>query len=210
MEQCHQPNGIHYFGWNGNQIYYQQEGRAFVFARNLSGGKGKDAFAFRKDGRGFFFSGAENGKIYWFSDPSKYSTVQVQNADGNASAIFSANHKPIDLAFDADDRAFFLDASGNLWVAPDTSGTTWIARYITRFASARPGASCSYFGIAFDAQGAVYLCGGINDGTNDRRFIAKSSLDKPEVVEMIYEGPPGSGSYGNLASRVWPRVNLSV
>jgi hypothetical protein len=199
--------GVHYIGWNGNQIYSRAETDAKItYHRPLSGGDPKDAFAFRQDDTGYFFSARERGKVYWFTDPTRYKTLQVHNSPANKEQVFTSRHEPIDLAFDGDDRAYLLDAAGHVWIVTDTRAAQWQAQYLTQFGRPVGKLPASYFGIAFDAQGVVYLCGGVDDGSNDYRFIATSSFDKPDQVHIIYQGEPGSGSYGNLSSRAYPKV----
>jgi hypothetical protein len=201
-------DGTHYFGWQANQIYRQKEGAGFEYLRGLSGGKGKDAFAFRKDDVGFFFSATEGGKIYTFKHPqTNYSTVQVTGAAGNPHQPFGSGTGIIDIAFDGDDRAYLLDSSGRAWRVENTQGTTWEAKYLCQFANAgEAGEKCSYFGLAFDSHGGVYLAGGIKGSGGAKRFIAKSNFSSPEKVEKIYDGGWGSASYGNLSSRAYPKI----
>ncbi|MFC6100010.1 vWA domain-containing protein [Olivibacter domesticus] len=201
-------DGTHYFGWQANQIYRRKEGQNFEYLRGLSGGKGKDAFAFRKDDTGFFFSAIEGGKIYTFKHPqTNYSTVQVKGAAGNPHQPFGNGTGIIDIAFDGDDRAYLLDSSGRAWRVDNTQGTDWEAKYLCQFASAgEAGEKCSYFGLAFDSHGGVYLAGGIKGSGGAKRFIAKSNFSSPEKVEKIYDGGWGSASYGNLSSRAYPKI----
>ncbi|MGK9128459.1 hypothetical protein M1D52_20790 [Olivibacter sp. SA151] len=201
-------DGTHYFGWQTNQIYRRKEGQAFEYLRGLSGGNGKDAFAFRKDDVGFFFSAREGGKIYTFKHPqTTYSTVQVRGAAGNPIQPFGSGTGIIDIAFDADDRAYLLDSSGRTWRVENTHGTTWEAKYLCQFATAgEAGENCTYFGLAFDSHGGVYLAGGIRGAGGAKRFIAKSSFSSPDKVEKIYDGGWGSASYGNLSSRAYPKI----
>jgi hypothetical protein len=201
-------DGTHYFGWKGDQIYRQKEGGKFEFLKGLSGGKAKDAFAFRKDDTGFFFSAYEGGKIYTFKHPdTQYSTVQVTNAAGNSLSAFSAGHLAIDIAFDADDRAYLLDSSGHLWRVNSTAGATWEAKYLCQFTPLTPdGEKCAYFGLAFDSHGDVYLAGGQSKNGQSRRFLAKSTLLAPDQVTPLYDGGWGSASYGNLSSRAYPKI----
>ncbi len=202
-------DGTHYFGWKGNQIYRQKEGEKFQYLRGLSGGDSKDAFAFRKDDQGYFLSAREGGKIYTFKHPeTKYSTVQVRNAAGNAVNVFTNDTKVIDIAFDADDRCYMLDSSGRLWRVDDTHTTDWQAKYLCQFASvAGAGEQCSYFGLAFNTKGQVYLSGGIRSNGQAKRFIARTRLDTPDEVKIIYDGGWGSASYGNLSSRAYPKLS---
>ncbi|MEH6307378.1 hypothetical protein RYH73_17145 [Olivibacter sp. CPCC 100613] len=201
-------DGTHYFGWNANQIYRRKEDQNFEYLRGLSGGKGKDAFAFRKDDVGFFFSATEGGKIYTFKHPqTNYSTVQVRGAASNPIQPFGNGTGIIDIAFDRDDRAYLLDSSGRAWRVDNTHGTTWEAKYLCQFATAgEAGEKCSYFGLAFDSHGGVYLAGGINGSGGSKRFIAKSNFSSPDKVEKIYDGGWGSASYGNLSSRAYPKI----
>ncbi|HWV73783.1 MAG TPA: hypothetical protein VN040_18800 [Pseudosphingobacterium sp.] len=201
-------DGTHYFGWQANQIYRQKEGAGFEYLRGLSGGKGKDAFAFRKDDVGFFFSATEGGKIYTFKHPqTNYSTVQVTGAAGNPHQPFGSGTGIIDIAFDGDDRAYLLDSSGRAWRVENTQGANWEAKYLCQFATAgEAGEKCSYFGLAFDSHGGVYLAGGIQGSGGAKRFIAKSNFSSPEKVEKIYDGGWGSASYGNLSSRAYPKI----
>lgn len=201
-------DGTHYFGWQANQIYRRKEGQNFEYLRGLSGGRGKDAFAFRKDDVGFFFSAIEGGKIYTFKHPqTNYSTVQVVGASGNPHQPFGKGTGIIDIAFDGDDRAYLIDSSGRVWRVENTHGTSWEAKYLCQFATAaEAGENCSYFGMAFDSHGGVYLAGGIRGAGGAKRFIAKSSFTAPDKVEKIYDGGWGSASYGNLSSRAYPKI----
>jgi hypothetical protein len=111
---------------------------------------------------------------------------------------------------DGDDRAYLLDNEGRVWIVTDTRAAQWQAQYRTQFGRPVGKLPASYFGIAFDAQETVYLCGGVDDGTADYRFLATSSFDKPDQVNIIYRGEPGSSAYGNLSSRAYPKVRVPL
>jgi hypothetical protein len=211
-----QSNGLtsdktHYLAWNPNQIYRGKEGQSLEFLRGLSGGRGKDGFAFRKDDVGFFYSAYEGGKIYTFQHPqTSYNTVQVRGTAGDPLQPFTTQFENMisDINFDGDDRLYLMSVSGHIWRVDNTKGTDLVAKYLCKFSpsfSGQAGERCDYYGLAFDSHGGVYLSGGNLHNGWAMRFIVKSSFTSPDKLERIYQGPWGSASYGNLASRAYPK-----
>ncbi|MFC6100009.1 hypothetical protein [Olivibacter domesticus] len=214
-----QSNGLtsdqtHYLAWNPNQIYRGKEGQRLEYLRGLSGGRGKDGFAFRKDDVGFFYSAYEGGKIYTFQHPqTTYNTVQVRGTAGDPLQPFTTQFENMisDINFDGDDRLYLMSVSGHIWRVDNTKGTDLVAKHLCKFSpsfSGQAGERCDYYGLAFDSHGGVYLSGGNLHNGWAMRFIVKSSFASPDKLERIYQGPWGSASYGNLASRAYPKFAL--
>ncbi|HWV73785.1 MAG TPA: hypothetical protein VN040_18810 [Pseudosphingobacterium sp.] len=204
-------DNTHYLAWNPNQIYRAKEGQKLEYLKGLSGGRGKDGFAFRKDDMGFFYNMYEGGKIYTFKHPqTSYSTVQVKGVAGDPVQPFNTQTPNLitDINFDGDDRLYLMSLSGHIWRVEDTQRRFFEAKYLCKFPSTftgQAGERCDYYGLTFDSHGGVYLAGGNLHNGWAKRFIVKSSFDKPGKLERIYEGPWGSASYGNLASRAYPK-----
>lgn len=211
------PDGTHYIVQHISDVWMGPAGQHFVKSNTLSGGRTSiDSFAFRQDGTGFFFHAANNVVNYFKHDPANpnppKSSLRIVPAPGESQIPFgrSDNQFVADIAFDGNNRAWLIGLTGNLWVVDDTSSTTeWQARFVQQFPQLElPGAS-KYIGIAFDSAGNVYLCGGQKENnTSCRRFIARGSVQDNSKLELIYDGGPMSGSYGDLSSNHFPKIKL--
>ena len=219
-------DGWNYYVWNLTDVYREKNGaKQHMPSLSVKMGYSTDGFAFRQDNRGFTLY-AQNPQITHFQhDPNNPNIaaqrLTIRSAGGGGPVPFGPNENQwvTDLAFDGNDRAYLINPHGHLWVVDDTSSLTeWKARYVCQLpGSGLPGHTW-YIGIAFDAQGAVYLAGGVCEtaapprmlfkmgSRYSRRFITRFRLDNPSKMELVYDGGPRSGSYGDLASMAFPKI----
>lgn len=221
-------DGYHYMAVDTSTVYRGKPGQTFELISSVSGGDYLDGFAFRKDDTGFMFRGLNN-TISWFKhDPNTTSLalnkLTVVPGPGESRVAFGQPEDQwvTDIVFDGNNRAWLIGFLGDLWVVDDTSSTTqWQTRYLWRFPQLTfaPGYT-RYIGIAFDATGNLYLAGGQVEQNRSlfgflsrgaaacRRFIARTTVQSPGNVEVIYDGGPQSGSYGDLSSQAFPSIKI--
>ncbi|MDU2378585.1 MAG: hypothetical protein E7D37_10885 [Enterobacter cloacae] len=211
------PDGTHYIVQHISDVWVGQAGQHFVKSNSLSGGRTSiDSFAFRQDGTGFFFHASNNQVSYFKHDPANpnpsRSSLRIVPAPGETQVPFGRNDNQFvaDIAFDGNNRAWLIGLTGNLWVVDDTSSATeWQARFVKQFPQLELPGESKYIGIAFDSAGNVFLCGGQKENTTScRRFIARGSVQANSKLELIYDGGPQSGSYGDLSSNHFPKIKL--
>lgn len=216
-------DGYHYMVVDTSTVYrgnpaVNGELGTYEACKSLSGGyPSTDGFAFRQDNVGFFFH-ARSNNISWFrhdpanASPARNSLTIKPGAQEQRIAFGAAEDQWIcDLAFDGNNRAWLLGINGDLWVVDDTtSEKEWKTRYVSKFPQLDFVAGRTrYIGIAFDSVGNVYLAGGQQESNNGcRRFIARSSISRPEVATVIYQGEANSASYGDLSSAYFPAIAL--
>ncbi len=219
-------DGWNYYVWNLTDVYREKNGvKQHMPGLSVKMGYSTDGFAFRQDNRGFTLY-AQNPQItHFLHDPNNPNIpaqrLTVRSAGGGGPVPFGPNENQwvTDLAFDGNDRAYFINTLGHLWVVDDTKSLTeWKARYLCQVPGVGLPGHTRYIGIAFDADGAVYLCGGVVESPNpprtlfrmgsrwSRRFISRFRLDNPSKMELVYDGGPRSGSYGDLASQAFPKI----
>lgn len=221
-------DGYHYMAVDTSTVYRGKPGQTFELISSVSGGDYLDGFAFRQDDTGFMFRGLNN-TISWFKhDPNTTSLalnkLTVVPGPGESRVAFGQPEDQwvTDIVFDGNNKAWLIGFLGDLWVVDDTSSTTqWQTRYLWRFPQLTfaPGYT-RYIGIAFDATGNLYLAGGQVEQNRSlfgflsrgaaacRRFIARTTVQAPGNVEVIYDGGPQSGSYGDLSSQAFPSVKI--
>ncbi|WP_426393953.1 vWA domain-containing protein [Ralstonia sp. R-29] len=220
-------DGWSYYIWNLTTVWREKAGRQQKLASlSLNMGYSTDGFAFRKDDRGFILH-MKNPQIAHFQHDPNTTNIGIQRLtvrhQGGGPALLGSNENQwtTDLAFDGDDRAYFLGYHGDIWVVDDTrSLTNWTARHMCRVGSLPLPGHARYLGIAFDAQGTVYLSGGVTETPQpvrvgglfsrqferwSRRFIAKFPMGSPGKLQLVYDGGARSGSYGDLASQAFPK-----
>jgi len=210
-------DGYHYMAVDTSTVYRGKEGATFELMSSLSGGEYLDGFAFRKDNTGYMFRGMKN-VVSWFShDPATTNiarhTLTVLPGAGESRVAFGSLEEQwiTDIVFDGNDRAWLIGFYGDLWVVEDTrSPTEWRTRYLFRFPQLTfAGGYTRYIGIAFDSTGNLFLAGGqIESNNSSRRFIAKGSVKDASKLELLYDGGPQSGSYGDLSSQAFPQITL--
>ncbi|NDJ59059.1 hypothetical protein GWD52_19125 [Enterobacteriaceae bacterium 4M9] len=221
-------DGYHYMAVDTSTVYRGKVGQTFELVSSISGGEYLDGFAFRQDDTGFMFRGLNN-TISWFKhDPSTTNLalhkLTVVPGPGETRIAFGKQEEQwvTDIVFDGNDRAWLIGFYGDLWVVDDTRSTSeWKTRYLWRFPQLTfaPGYT-RYIGIAFDAAGNLFLAGGQVEGNASpfglfsrgaaacRRFIARTTVQAPTTVEVVYDGGPQSGSYGDLSSQAFPMVKI--
>ncbi len=138
--------------------------------------------------------------------------MKIVAAPGESVIPFgkSENRAVTDIAFDGNDRVWLIGRSGNLWVVDDTSSSSeWQARFVKQFPQLDLPGQSGLIGIAFDSTGNVYLCGGQKENNRScSRFIARGSVLNDKSLEVIYDGGPVSGPYGDLSSSHFPKIKL--
>lgn len=225
-------DGWHYYVQNNTDVVRMREGGAPQKLSSLSKPAGWayiDGFAFRQDNMGFMLHTQSPSIAYFKHDPSPNAQIQpgrlTVRLEGGGPVPFGKGDAQFvaDLVFDGNDRAYFIAALGDIWVVEDTrSLTEWKARHLYRVPPVQLPGHTRYIGIAFDAQGTVYLCGGVVETEQpprqglgrfakygsrwSRRFISRFRLDNPGSMELVYDGGPRSGSYGDLASLAFPKI----
>ncbi len=221
-------DGYHYMAVDTSTVYRGKPGETFELISSISGGEYLDGFAFRKDDTGFMFRGLYN-TISWFEHNPNTTNLTLNKltvvpGPGETRIAFGKQEDQwiTDIVFDGNDRAWLIGFYGDLWVVDDTRSTSqWQTRYLWRFPQLTfaPGYT-RYIGIAFDAAGNLFLAGGQVEGNAlpfsvfsrgaaaCRRFIARTTVQAPGNVEVIYDGGPQSGSYGDLSSQAFPKVTI--
>lgn len=210
-------DGYSYYFWSNQRKAYREKDGKREAIPGLSGKK-IDGMAFRKDNTGFMFNDSINQVYYYQHDPA---TLNMKRSDshrllvtpepGESVVAFGRadSQKVTDLAFDSDNRAYFIGLQGNLWVVKDTSSTTsWLTHYLFRFEQLESGAVTQFTGLTFDSQGYVYVCGRQINGGVSRRFIAKGRLEDKGRLALLYKGD--QGGYANITTRAFPNIPEDV
>jgi hypothetical protein len=210
-------DGYSYYFWSNQRKAYREKDSKREAIPGLSGKK-IDGMAFRKDNTGFMFNDSINQVYYYQHDPA---TLNMKRSDshrllvtpesGESVVAFGRadSQKVTDMAFDSDNRAYFIGLQGNLWVVKDTSSTTsWLTHYLFRFDQLESGAVTQFTGLTFDSKGYVYVCGRQINGGVSRRFIAKGRLEDKGRLTLLYKGD--QGGYANITTRAFPDIPEGV
>lgn len=165
----------------GDEVVSQRSG----VHPGLSVPRGKRGLAFRRDGRGFFFSLEYPGRVFFFhsANPGEPDAYRVD-----------ADFEPVDLAFDVTGRALLLGAHGQLAEIADTAGPVWT---VSREWGIE-GEADTYTGLA---SAGGYLC--VSGENREGSFVTEIIFSGTRVT---LEPPFDLGAVGYVADLGSPHL----